>query len=407
MKTTKFILFSVYFLLIACSTSSVKQQAPLDIISLENTPTVGKTIVGQEVFLGGFSGLWIVGQNGSETEVWTLTDRGPNGNEIPYLSGVGKNVRAFLLPEFSPRLVKIKLDFSKNQVQVLEQILFKTSDGKLLTGFPQQKQKKGEESKTEVPSTVLGGPLKADINGLDSEALCASADGSWWVGEEYGTDLLHISPSGDVIDRLRPGQGLPEFLKTRRNNRGFEGIACQKDSVYVILQSPLKIANAKNNRTVRVLEVDMKTKKTKAVYAYLIESEKSDRIGDMHALPNGKILVLEQNGKIGKDSIRKVFEMDLIHAKNFLFENNPEEMTDDQIEKLSVRKKLVVDLAALGLNQVEKLEGLAVLDKNTLLFVSDNDFGIQGDLDLATGKIPLDLSKKSNFYRVKIKENLW
>jgi hypothetical protein len=52
----------------------------------------------------------------------------------------------------------------------------------------------------------------------------------------------------------------------------------------------------------------------------------------------------------------------------------------------AVGKVLHVDLNAAGYNQVEKVEGLALIDPNTIAVINDNDFGVAGiTLDFATG----------------------
>jgi len=45
---------------------------------------------------------------------------------------------------------------------------------------------------------------------------------TYWLGEEYGPDLLHVGPQGKLIHIFHPGDGLPPWLKHRRVNMGFE-----------------------------------------------------------------------------------------------------------------------------------------------------------------------------------------
>jgi hypothetical protein len=45
----------------------------------------------------------------------------------------------------------------------------------------------------------------------------------------------------------------------------------------------------------------------------------------------------------------------------------------------------VVDLGAIGYDTVDKPEGLALIDENTLAVINDNDFGTGGVFDPATG----------------------
>jgi hypothetical protein len=50
-----------------------------------------------------------------------------------------------------------------------------------------------------------------------------------------------------------------------------------------------------------------------------------------------------------------------------------------------VAKRLFADLGAIGYYTVDRLEGLALIDENTLAVINDNDFGAGGDFEPATG----------------------
>ena len=52
-------------------------------------------------------------------------------------------------------------------------------------------------------------------------------------------------------------------------------------------------------------------------------------------------------------------------------------------------KTLHVDLNAVGYNQVEKVEGLAMIDPWTLAVINDNDFGVANIVVAADGSYTL------------------
>lgn len=350
------LVFAISAALFACSHQPVKQKPDLKILTLTDEPIIGTTEAGQSVKLGGLSGLQVLGRTGSTFEMMALTDRGPNGSLI------GKN-RSFLLPHYSPRFVKLRWDVAAGTLKVLEQIPFRKVDGRPLTGLPPGYK----DREMETPVDLHSRQLKSDRNGVDSESLCLDRDRTIWVGDEYGPDVLHFRSDGKLIERLKPMQGLPETLIKRSLNRGFEGVACINGHVYPILQSALKIAG-EDPKKVPMLDYEISKKKVVATYYYPLENEKNI-IGDLHAIDGGRFVAIEQNGKTGEKAFRHLY----------LFDPN-KTGADQKID--------LIDLHAAGYD-VEKAEGLAVSGDDILL-VSDNDFGLNGELDFKTGRIPLD-----------------
>ncbi|MDO9183881.1 MAG: hypothetical protein Q7U04_15810, partial [Bacteriovorax sp.] len=88
-------------------TSHLKMKAP--------APLAGKTVSGQEIFLGGFSGLMLKEVlNKDELIFQTITDRGPNGYMNENLE------RPFLIPEFSPQIPTLKINLKENSFEVVD-----------------------------------------------------------------------------------------------------------------------------------------------------------------------------------------------------------------------------------------------------------------------------------------------
>ncbi len=371
------------------STSDSTFIQELKSLEVEFNEVVGVSASNQKFYLGGFSGLFFSGAASAEGKwaLWTLTDRGPNGGEIAALTGVGRNARPFLLPKFSPRLVKLELDNLEFKLKLISSTEFSSESGVGMSGIPITAQTKKNRSYTESAADSFGNKITADSNGMDSEGVCADATGNFWVVEEYGPDILKFNSQAKLIKRFRAGKELPQLLLKRKMNRGFEGVACSKNKVYAILQSPVKSENLNNSLTVPLVEIDLSTGKV-SNYNYILENEKTGRIGDITILPDGNLLVLEQNGKTGKDSQRKIYKISLVNSR-------------------VSGKELVVDLSATEMNQSEKIEGLAALDRSTLLLISDNDFGMNGEVDLSTGLAVVDSNKKSLLYRLKLRRPMW
>ena len=290
----------------------------------------------------------------------TVTDRGPNGEP----NGVD---RPFLLPEFSPTIVFLKVDLATKDLSIAAEFKLKKKDGTPLTGLPNTRLE-------ENPTDIFGLYYSVDQQGLDVEGLTADGEGGWWVADEYGPSLVHFNDEGKMLRRLMPNNELPRMYADRKTNRGFEAIAKVENKLYGFLQSPLpKEQPSKDGEFSRIVEVDLETMKTSAEYFYMF-AKGNEKIGDAVALNAKNFLVIEQNGKTGEQSQKYIYRITLGES--------------DQL----VKKTLIADLKNTPFNNVEKVEGLAVIDNKRLAIVYDNDFQINGKTNQATGLTPLNES---------------
>lgn len=343
-------------------TSQEKSQSTskATLYKMNNAPLIGTTLSGQKIKLGGFSGLQFVEEKEGSLLFQTITDRGPNGE----MNGID---RPFLLPEFSPTIVFLKVDLASKDLSVAAEIKLKKKDGSPLTGLPNTRLE-------ENPTDIFGLYYSVDQQGMDIEGLVGDGEGGWWVSDEYGPSLAHFSEEGKLIRRLMPNSELPRMYGERKTNRGFEGVARVQNKLYGILQSPLPREQAsKDGEFTRIVEVDLETMKTSAEYFYMFEKG-NDKIGDLFAIDAKNFLVIEQNGKVGEKSQKYIYRITLGES--------------DQL----VKKTLIADLKLTPFNDVEKVEGLAMIDSKRLAIVYDNDFQINGKTNQATGLTPLNES---------------
>lgn len=352
------ITFSLCLLLVlsACSTlnnsskDEINKIKKYEIYTLNSPISLGKTFASQEVFLGGFSGLSFNKKEAGEYYFQTITDRGPNG-------WPNEKDRPFLLPEFSPRIINLKTT-ANNTLEIVKQIPLIKKNGKPMTGLPNVRTE-------ENPVDVFGFTYSIDPDGLDTEALVPDEEGGYWIGEEYGPSLVHLSAEGKMLRRLFPAYELPRVYAERKANRGFEGIAKIDSKIFGFLQSPLPI----DEKFSRIVEFDLETFKTSAEYYYPFD-DGVDKIGDAVALPNKTMLVIEQNGKTGDKSYKKIYKISL-------------NKSDDKVSKV-----LVADLDQTPFKDLEKIEGIAFIDKNHIAVVNDNDFNIKAETNFKTGETP-------------------
>ncbi len=400
---------------------------------LRDLPTIGSTAAGQPLYLGGFSGLFFEGKTAEgKLKFVTHTDRGPNGEPTGAL-------RPFLLPHFAPEIVRLELDPSSRELSITQRIPLKRGDGSLLTGLPNTAIAGGNAStpyNDEIPVDLFGNVLPLDPLGADLEGIVVDDHGHFWMADEYRPAIYHFDANGYLIERFVPigtaaaagatpgtfgTEALPAVLAQRRQNRGFEAIALQNGKLYAFVQSPARnpatLSNATVNgmRNIRVVEFDPVTRATRQ-FLYVMDNPaplntddtRADKIGDAVAIPGGGFLVIERDDDAVPDDApnqitKKVYAFNLtgatdITSKDILYNiggvmKSLDQMTPTELASVGVTplaKVLRVDLAAAGYNQVEKVEGLALIDAETLAVINDNDFGVASIfIDQATGTFTL------------------
>lgn len=152
---------------------------------------------------------------------------------------------------------------------------------------------------------------------FDPESFVQAADGTFWVGEEFGPYILHVDKDGTLLDApyaypdvkspSNPTLGAEE-KPNLRNSKGFEAMATDGRYLYPIFEGYLDDAEDKRERIVS--QFDTKTGEyTDATWTYVAESEDA-LIGDAFLTKDGRLLVLERDDSLGSDAkLKKVFEV--------------------------------------------------------------------------------------------------
>ncbi|QXE24430.1 phytase [Richelia sinica FACHB-800] len=380
-----------------------------------NLPKLGTTSTGQDIFLGGFSGLYFQGiaANGNWKFV-THTDRGPNGEPT------GQN-RPFLLPNFQPEIISFELNRTTGEINITKRTgLFRADGTTPLTGLPNLQAGTGGTAYTdEIGVDLNNQPLTNDPFGADLEGIVVANNGDYWMVDEYRPAIYHFDSNGKLIERFIP-QGtatapqpdqpagtfgtevLPEVYAQRRNNRGFEAVALEGNKLYAFIQSAIDNPDnsgdttSRNSRNLRILEFDITSKTVTGQYLYLLDditgsgNAKTDKIGDAVSLGNGKFAVVERDDRSSADANKLIYQINLADATNIHNSANFSLPSGKTIEQLTlaeliaaninpVTKTLIANAAQLGYTGVEKLEGLALVAPNTLALINDNDFNITGN----------------------------
>ena len=249
-------------------------------------PPAGFTAAGQKITLGGFSGLAYEGTTrDGKLKFISHTDRGPNAEP----TGI---VRPFLLPGFTPQVVRFTLDPANGDFELKQRIFLRRPDGSLLTGLPNTalSANASQPYNDEVPIDLFGHVIGLDPLGADLEGIAIDEDDSMWMADEYRPAIYHFNASGRMLQRYipigthaaagepvpAPGvagkfgiEALPAVIAQRRQNRGMEAIALQNGKIYAFVQSPIRnpatLANGALNsmRNVRLVEFDPATLATR------------------------------------------------------------------------------------------------------------------------------------------------
>jgi len=396
-KGLKSLLLAGSLVFAACASAPVEMQPAArraELFPLMNAPLLSDA---SEVALGGFSGLVFEGADADGSLVfWSPTDRGPNAASYTEDGKPQNEFRPFMIPDFAPRWIRFKLNKSTREIEILSQVELSAPNGRALTGLPNF-EASPERPGDEIPVNSKAEVLAMDPMGLDTEGLCFDSKSFGWMVEEYRPSIVKFDKSGKMIRRYVPVgsfsvreikridkdygedavmQVLPKELRQRKRNRGFEGVACLNDRVYAAMQSPLP---GEGNK-VRVIEFDPKEEEVTRELEYTLDdSVKADKIGDLTS-DGTHLYAIEQNDKTDmKNGIHNVYKLTV-----------PARDSKD----VKLQKTHFMDLMKMGF-AFPKVEGLAFVSPKVLAVVSDNDFSLAGNLDLKTGKVPMDKSARS------------
>ena len=310
----------------------------------ESTVSISKTYVIPSIILpkvnvnlGGISDLVAI----SEDEFYVITDRGPNGK---IQTDDGK-FRTLLSPDFRPIIAKIAINKTLDSAYVKNYQYIKGQLG-YCTGKPD----------SDRVDTILNSDgtkvIEPDIDGIDPEGLVQLSNGSFIITEEYGPSILI-------------GEDRFYLLPERRDNRGLEAVSLSPDEKYLwtMLQSPTDIAS----KNIPFVIFDLENKNIARLLYYRLEDDAEDgKVCCMSTLDDHTVLVLEQS-----DTTNAAFyKFDLNNQSKELFarlDNILPQMASDITngEWQPKSGELITGL---------KIEGMALLDKNTIAVVNDNDF---------------------------------
>lgn len=240
--------------------------------ALGTTPINGVTPPFADQPIQGFSGL----VRNSDGTFDAISDNG---------YGTKANSADFLL-----RIHRIAPDFARNTVDVLGGVTLTDPNGHI--PFPLTRQDR-----------VITG---ADI---DVESVTRGADGTYWMGDEFGPYLLHFDRAGRLLTPPVPLPGVraPENPAGNPNlggSRGFEGITLSPDGkkINALLEGTVA---GDTPGTLRLNEFDIASNSfTGKTWRYQLE-DPNFAIGDAIAVDDNRLLIIERDSAQGADAIVK------------------------------------------------------------------------------------------------------
>lgn len=328
---------------------------------------------------------------------YSLTDRGVNIKCKDDEKIIGLDIcekgKIFPFPSFAPSIIKYTLD--DENVTVKEVISLKDRCGKPISGISNPLS-----TFTELAYDINGNEIAYDPNGVDTEAIAALSDGTFWLSEEYAPSLIHVAADGKILKRLVPKGleqelkcanycvrgDLPEILKLRHANRGIESLAVSLDekTLYFIMQSPLDNPDYGKTRNVRLYQMNIENPSDIKEYNYQLDlpdtfnkdnesktrKQSNVKISEMIVMEDGTLMILERIS-----DTTKLYQVDL--AKETPIDASQSDTLEESDDVPSVKKTKLFD-TDLEHGYTSKIEGIADLGDNNYLLINDNDFGIAG-----------------------------
>lgn len=368
--------------------------------------------------LRGFGSGLAVRPGDPPSVAWAVGDRGPNIEIEDMIERYGRDDLAHLdehkgakvMPrvDVGPALAELRLE--DGAVRLVRRVPLTGDDGEPISGCPAH----GERGAIEPAFDLAGERLAPDPSGADTEGIVALADGTFWIGDEFGPSLLHVSAEGRVLERRVPaGQEalfagarypvtpcLPALAARRRLNRGFEALAASADErwLHLAFQSPLAHPDEEStarSRLVRVWRLDLATGTLDRQWLYELDPPegyardaakrgkpvKIDNVKLSEAAMAGPdvLLLLErvsETTRIYRVRLTEALALPPEHREE-AHRPTPEELDRGALPVRPLPKTLLFDSdrdTSVGAD----LEGMAVLDDRRLLLVNDNDFGVEG-----------------------------
>lgn len=222
---------------------------------------------------------------------------------------------------------------------------------------------------------------------FDVESFVVAADGTLWVGEEFGPYLLHFDQTGKLLDAPipTPDFGSDDFVRSPDNpdvlagdatenlsrSRGYEGLAITPDKtkLYALLEGTVA---GDPEDALRIYEFDLASKEFTGIKGYYRKENPDYAIGDFAVINENEYLVIERDNLSGDEAqFKKIYKVDLSQQ-----DANGYVAKQEIGDLLNIRdpQDLNADSSTTFTFPFVTIEDVLVIDKNTILVANDNNY---------------------------------
>lgn len=365
----------------SCSSkqSSNDEAVTINAYSFAQLPLIGLRD-SNAVYEGGFSGLHYI--PGTEYEFFMVNDRGPN---VDASTITGEAAKVLPFPTYGPSIFHVAL--KGGQLQIISSFRPVVGNSELSSKTPELPGMSAVET---MLSSNRDSVLLPSTYGVDIEGIAVDSEGFIWLCEEYRPALIRIDPLTHQVVKtysFTPGwegvnhSPLDSILQYRVPNRGFEGITITPNGrIVAVLQSPLHKDGDTYGDLNRILVLNPHTDE-QIWYFYPMETDtgairqKDWKLGAIASVNEHHFYVLEHASN-GGDNLKLITEINLKNATAYPANGEAPEW-DAPSTIVPVEKRILLDLRAHGWDEaLEKAEGIAVIDHNTIAIINDNDYGV-------------------------------
>lgn len=238
---------------------------------------------------------------------------------------------------------------------------------------------------------------------FDPESFVIAADGTLWVGDEFGPYLLHFDANGVLLDPpfatpdygagkdpskdqvrapqnpalllnpVGPGQPSAANLPT---SRGYEGMTTNpsRNRIYAMLEGTV---NGDPAGTVRLMEFDPVSKRWVGLVGRYLFDDPAHAIGEMAVINDNEYLVIERDARQGAEArFKRIYKIYLNRRDaNGIF---AKELVVDLLNIADPRGLAPSTQGGVFRFPYFTIEAVLVLDASTLLVANDNNYPATG-----------------------------